>query len=95
MKYLKLFENYFPDNEPTTEELKQMLFDELEQQLNDITIKDKTKNTFTIIKRNLTIDCEIFYNEMTGDYEIEFLDRIFVFNEDTISGIAQFILENY
>jgi hypothetical protein len=95
MRYLKLFENYFPDNEPTTEELKKMFFDELVPQSNDITIEDKSKYTFTIIKSDLNIDCEIFYNEETGDYEIEFLGRIFVFNEDTIEGLALFILENY
>lgn len=38
---------------------------------------------------------KLFENEETGDYEIEFLDRTFVFNEDTIEGLALFILENY
>lgn len=97
MKYLKLFENYFPDNEPTTEELKQMFFDELtsQSQSNEIKIENKLGNTFTIIKNSRSIDCEIFYNEETGDYEIEFLGRAFVFNEDTIEGLSLFILENY
>lgn len=94
MKYLKLFENYFPDNEPTTEELKQMFFDELTSQSNEIKIENNLGNTFTI-KGGRNIDCEIFYNEETGDYEIEFLGRTFVFNEDTIEGLALFILENY
>lgn len=89
MKYLKLFENYFPDNEPTTEELKQMLVSKLDKKFNVIDGESITQ--FTLESPEVTLECEIFYNEMVQDYEMEIDGETFSFTKDDIDHVSNYI----
>lgn len=89
MKYLKLFENYFPDNQPSVEELKQMLISKLDKKFN--VTEGESPTQFVIDSTKDSLECEIFYNEMVHDYEIEINNEPFSLTEDDIDHIAGYI----